>query len=128
MAQTNPACLVGSHSVLYQTRSSISCLQQHENPSSSRPQAKPLDIHQAGNDYEVIETGIYRDFAGELRFHHASGRVRVSYDFIYTGADLRARVGFQFGVPLWCDKFNNGGVANGLSIPTITLVATTRSR
>ena len=30
---------------------------------------------------------------------------RVSYDFIYTGTDLRAReVGLQFGVPLWCDK------------------------
>src|SRR5579863_5547433 len=29
---------------------------------------RPLEIHPAGGDYEVIETGTYRDFAGELRF------------------------------------------------------------
>ena len=68
--------------------------------------AKPLDIHPVGSDYEVVETGVYRDFAGELRFRITpQGAVRVSYDFLYTGTDTRAReVGLQFGVPLWCDK------------------------
>ncbi len=67
---------------------------------------KPIEIHPAGDDYEVIETGTYRDFAGELRFRVTpQGSLRVSYDFTYTGTDVRAReVGLQFGVPLWCDK------------------------
>jgi beta-galactosidase len=67
---------------------------------------KPLDVHPAGDGYEVIETGAYRDFAGELRYLLSSdGAVRVSYDFTYTGTDVRAReVGLQFGLPLWCDK------------------------
>jgi hypothetical protein len=67
---------------------------------------KPLDIHAAGDDYEVVETGTYRDFSGELHFRITPrGELRVSYDFTYTGTDTRAReVGLQFGVPLWCDK------------------------
>jgi len=67
---------------------------------------KPLEIRSAGDDYEVIETGAYRDFAGELRFRISpQGSLLVSYDFTYTGTDTRAReVGLQFGVPLWCDK------------------------
>jgi beta-galactosidase len=67
---------------------------------------KPLEIRPAGDDYEVIETGTYRDFAGELRFRVTpQGKILVSYDFTYTGSDLRAReVGLQFGVPLWCYK------------------------
>jgi len=67
---------------------------------------RPLEIHPAGGDYEVIETGTYRDFAGELRFRLTpEGGLLVNYDFTYTGTDTRAReVGLQFGVPLWCDK------------------------
>jgi hypothetical protein len=67
---------------------------------------KPLEIRSAGDDYEVIEAGAYRDFAGELRFRISpQGSLLVSYDFTYTGTDTRAReVGLQFGVPLWCDK------------------------
>ena len=67
---------------------------------------KPLEIRAVGEDYEVIETGTYRDFAGELRFRVTpQGSLRVSYDFTYTGTDTRTReVGLQFGVPLWCDK------------------------
>jgi hypothetical protein len=67
---------------------------------------RPLDIHPVGDGYEVIETGAYRDFAGELRFHITpEGGLRVSYDFTYSGTDTRAReIGLQFGVPLWCDK------------------------
>jgi hypothetical protein len=67
---------------------------------------RPLDIHPAGEDYEVIETGAYRDFAGELRLRITpEGGLRVSYEFTYTGTDTRAReVGLQFGVPLWCNK------------------------
>ena len=67
---------------------------------------KPLDIHPAGDDYEVVESGVYRDFAGELHFRITpQGSIRVSYDFTYSGTDVRAReVGLQFGVPLWCDK------------------------
>lgn len=67
---------------------------------------KPLEIRAVGDDYEVIETGTYRDFAGELRFRVTpQGSLKVSYDFTYTGTDIRAReVGLQFGVPLWCDK------------------------
>ncbi|MGB8011868.1 MAG: beta-galactosidase domain 4-containing protein [Terriglobales bacterium] len=67
---------------------------------------KPLEIHPVGDDYEVIETGAYRDFSGELRFRITpKGSLLVSYDFTYTGTDVRAReVGLQFGVPLWCDK------------------------
>jgi beta-galactosidase len=67
---------------------------------------KPLEVRPAGENYEVIETGTYRDFAGELRYLISpDGGVRVSYDFTYTGTDARAReVGMQFGVPPWCDK------------------------
>ena len=67
---------------------------------------KPIEIRPAGDDYEVIETGAYRDFSGELRFRITpQGSLRVSYDFTYAGTDVRAReVGLQFGVPLWCDK------------------------
>ena len=67
---------------------------------------KPLEIRPTGDDYEVIETGAYRDFAGELRFRISpQGGLTVSYHFTYTGLDTRAReVGLQFGVPLWCDK------------------------
>ncbi len=67
---------------------------------------KPLEIRTAGYDYEVIESGTYHDFAGELRFRITpQGGLLVSYDFTYTGADARAReLGLQFGVPLWCDK------------------------
>jgi beta-galactosidase len=64
--------------------------------------SKPLEVRPAGEDYEVIETGAYRDFAGELRFRITpQGGILVTYDF----TDTRAReVGLQFGVPLWCDK------------------------
>lgn len=67
---------------------------------------KPLEIRSAGDDYEVLETGTYRDFAGDLRFRITpQGGLLVSYDFTYTGTDMRAReVGLKFGVPLWCDK------------------------
>jgi len=67
---------------------------------------KPLEIRPAGDDYEVIETGAYRDFDGELRFRITpQGSLMVSYDFTYTGTETRAReVGLQVGVPLWCDK------------------------
>jgi beta-galactosidase len=67
---------------------------------------RPLEVRRAGDDYEVIETGTYRDFAGELRFRITpQGGLLVSYDFTYTGTETRAReVGLQFGVPLWCDK------------------------
>jgi len=67
---------------------------------------KPLEIRPAGDDYELIEAGTYRDFSGELRFRVTpQGGLKVSYDFTYTGTDARAReVGLQFGVPLWCDK------------------------
>ena len=102
--------LVDGRSVLYQTPKlhilPIEATLQELPLFETWRLAKPLDIHPAGNDFEVVETGIYRDFAGELRFRITpQGGVRVSYDFIYTGTDLRAReVGFQFGVPLWCDK------------------------
>ena len=102
--------LVDGHSVLYQTPKlhilPIEATLEELPIFETWRLARPLDIHPAGNDYEVVETGIYRDFAGELRFRITpQGGVRVSYDFIYTGTDLRAReVGFQFGVPLWCDK------------------------
>jgi hypothetical protein len=102
--------LVDGHSVLYQTPKlhvlPIEATLQELPLFETWRLAKPLEIHAAGNDYEVVETGIYRDFAGELRFRITpQGGVRVSYDFIYTGTDLRAReIGFQFGVPLWCDK------------------------
>jgi len=68
--------------------------------------SKPLEVRPAGEDYEVIETGAYRDFSGELRFRITpQGGILVTYDFTYTGTDTRAReVGLEFGVPLWCDK------------------------
>jgi hypothetical protein len=102
--------LVDGHSVLYQTPKlhvlPIEATLQELPIFETWRLAKPLEIHPAGDDYEVVETGTYRDFAGELRFRITpQGGVRVSYDFIYTGTDLRAReVGFQFGVPLWCDQ------------------------
>src|SRR5271157_1006921 len=67
---------------------------------------KPLDIRQAGDDFEIVETGTFREFAGELRFRITPrGALTVSYDFTLTGKDVRAReIGLQFGVPLWCDK------------------------
>ena len=67
---------------------------------------KPLDIHPLGPDYEVVETGTYRDFAGELRFRITpEAGLRVSYNFTYTGTDVRAReVGLQLEIPGWCDK------------------------
>lgn len=102
--------LVNRHSVLYETP------KLHILPIESTLNEfpiyetwrliKPLEIRAVGDDYEVIETGTYRDFAGELRFRVTpQGSLRVSYDFSYTGTDTRAReVGLQFGVPLWCDK------------------------
>ena len=102
--------LVNRHSVLYETP------KLHVLPIESTLNEfpiyetwrliKPLEIHPAGDDYEVIEMGTYRDFAGELRFRITpQGSVKVSYDFTYTGTDTRAReIGLQFGVPLWCDK------------------------
>ena len=102
--------LVNRHSVLYETP------KLHVLPIESTLNEfpiyetwrliKPLEIRAAGEDYEVIETGTYRDFAGELRFRVTpQGSLKVSYDFTYTGTDTRAReVGLQFGVPLWCDR------------------------
>jgi hypothetical protein len=67
---------------------------------------KPLDIRQAGDDFEIVETGSFREFAGEMRFRITPrGSLTVSYDFTLTGKAVRAReIGLQFGVPLWCDK------------------------
>jgi hypothetical protein len=67
---------------------------------------KPLEIRQIGDAWEVIETGTYQDAAGELKFRITPrGSLTVSYDFTFTGHDVRAReVGVRFGVPLWCDK------------------------
>lgn len=67
---------------------------------------KPVDIRPVHDGYEVVETGSYRDFAGELRFLVTPrAGLHVSYDFRYHGTDTRAReVGLQLGVPLWCDK------------------------
>jgi len=102
--------LVNRHSVLYQTP------KLHVLPIESTLDefpifetwrlTKPLEIHPVEAGYEVIETGAYRDFAGELRFLLTpQGSVRVNYDFTYVGTDTRAReIGLQFGVPLWCDK------------------------
>jgi beta-galactosidase len=102
--------LVDRHSVLYETP------KLHVLPIESTLNefpifetwrlTKPLEIRPAGDDYEVIETGTYRDFAGELRFRISpQGGLMVSYQFTYSGLDTRAReVGLQFGVPLWCDK------------------------
>jgi len=102
--------LIDRHSVLYQTP------RVHVQPIEATLEefplfetwrlTKPLDIHAAGNDYEINETGTYRDFSGELRFRITpQGSLRVSYDFIYTGTEVRAReIGLQFGMPRWCDK------------------------
>lgn len=102
--------LIDRHSVLYQTP------KIHIQPIEATLEefpifetwrlTRPLDIHTAGNDYEVVETGTYRGFSGELRFRITpEGGLRVSYDFLYTGTDVRAReIGLQFGMPLWCDK------------------------
>lgn len=102
--------LIDRHSVLYATPKLhvlpiVSTLDESPVFETWRL-TRPLDIHPVGDDYEVIETGAYRDFAGELRFLISpQGSLRVSYDFTYTGTDARAReVGLQFGVPLWCDK------------------------
>lgn len=67
---------------------------------------KSLEVHPVKENYEVIEEGAYRDFVGKLRFFISpDGGIRVTYEFTYTGTDVRAReVGLQFGVPLWCDK------------------------
>ena len=102
--------LVNRHSVLYETpklhvlpiEATLNELPIYETWRLIRP----LEIHAVGDDYEVIETGTYRDFSGELRFRVTpQGSLKVSYDFTYTGTDTRAReVGLQFGVPLWCDK------------------------
>lgn len=102
--------LIDHHSVLYQTPKlhvlPIEATLEEFPIFETWRMAQPIDIHRAGNDYEVVETGTYRDFAGELRFRVTpQGSVRVSYDFTYIGTDTRAReVGLQFGVPLWCDK------------------------
>jgi hypothetical protein len=43
---------------------------------------KPLEIRQVGDDFEVIETGTYRDFAGEIGFRITpQGSLTVTYDF-----------------------------------------------
>jgi beta-galactosidase len=102
--------LVDHHSVLYQTPKlhvlPIEATLEEFPIFETWRLTRPIDVHRAGDDYEVIETGIYRDFAGEFRFRITPlGGVRVSYDFTYIGTDTRAReVGLQFGVPLWCDK------------------------
>ena len=102
--------LVNRHSVLYGTpklhilpiQSTLSEFPAYETWRLT----KPIDIHPVGDDYEITETGAYRDFAGEMRYRVTpQGSLRVSYDFTYTGTDTRAReIGLQFGVPLWCDK------------------------
>jgi hypothetical protein len=104
--------LVSGHSVLYGTP------KLHILPIEATRNAfpmfetwrltKPLEIRQVGDDFEVIETGTFREFAGELRFRITpQAGLTVSYDFTSTGPDVRAReVGLQFGVPLWCDKLH----------------------
>ena len=102
--------LVDRHSVLYDTPKlhilPIEATLEEFPMLESWRLSKPLDIHPVSDGYEVVETGSYRDFAGELRFLITpEGGLRVQYDFNYTGTDTRAReVGLQFGVPLWCDK------------------------
>lgn len=102
--------LIDRHSVLYQTPKLHvlpieATLDEFPNLATWRL-TKPLDIHAVEGDYEVVETGIYRDFAGELRYRVSpEGGLRASYEFTYTGTDLRAReVGLQIGVPPWCDR------------------------
>ncbi len=102
--------LVDRHSVLYETPKlhilPIEATLEEFPLFETWRLTKPLDIHAVGSDYEVVETGTYRDFAGELRFRIApQGAMRVSYEFTYTGTDVRAReIGLQIGVPLWCDR------------------------
>ncbi len=102
--------LIDRHSVLYQTPKlhvlPIDATLEESPIFETWRMTQPIDIHRAGDDYEVVEKGTYRDFAGDLRFRITSqGDIRVSYDFTYTGKEVRAReVGLQFGVPLWCDK------------------------
>jgi beta-galactosidase len=102
--------LVNRHSVLYDTPKlhvlPIEATLQEFPMLESWRLSKPLDIHAVSDGYEVVETGSYRDFSGELRFLITpAGGLRVHYDFNYNGSDTRAReVGLQFGVPLWCDK------------------------
>lgn len=102
--------LVNRHSVLYETP------KLHVLPiGATEPEfplletwrlIKPLKVHPLADGYEVVETGTYRDFSGEMRFRISpDGGLRVSYEFTYTGHDVRAReIGLQFGVPLWCDR------------------------
>jgi hypothetical protein len=102
--------LVNGHSVLYQTpKLHILPIEATLNEIplfETWRLTKPLDIRQAGDDFEIVETGTFRDFAGEMRFRITPrGGLTVSYDFTLTGTDVRAReIGLQFGVPLWCDK------------------------
>lgn len=102
--------LVNGHSVLYGSPKlhvlPIEATQDEVPLFDTWRLSKPLEIRSAGSDYEIVETGAYRDFAGELRFRITpDGGLRVSYDFSYTGVGVRAReVGVQVGVPLWCDR------------------------
>lgn len=102
--------LVDGHSVLYQTPKlhvlPIEATLNEFPIFETWRLTRPLEVRPSGDDYEIIETGAYRDFAGELRFRIApDGGIRVNYAFTYTGTDTRAReIGLQFGVPLWCDK------------------------
>jgi len=102
--------LIDWHSVLYGTPKlhvlPIQATLQEFPIFESWRLTKPIEIHAAGDNYEVIESGTYQDLSGELRFVVSpEGGVRVSYEFTYTGSDVRAReVGLQIGVPAWCDK------------------------
>jgi hypothetical protein len=102
--------LVGGHSVVYGSpKLHILPIEPtlHEFPMFETWRlTRPLEIHQVGDDWEVTETGTYQDATGQLKFRIAPrGSVTVSYDFTFTGKDVRAReVGVRFGVPLWCDK------------------------
>jgi hypothetical protein len=102
--------LVNGHSVLYRSPRlhilPIEATQEEFPLFDTWRLTKPMQIRQVGDAYEIVETGTYRDFTGELRFRITpEGGLRVGYDFIYTGTDTRAReVGLQFGVPLWCDR------------------------
>ena len=89
---------------------------------------RPLDIHPAGDDYEVVETGTYRDFAGELRFRITpQGGILVNYDFTYTGTDSRGRVKSVCSLACRCGAIScsGAGAANGPSIPTTISAAIT---
>ena len=102
--------LIDRHSVLYGRRSCMCCRSRPR--STNFPSLKPggSPSHSIsippGDDYEVVETGTYRDFAGELRFRITpQGGIRSTTNSPTREPILRAReVGLQFGVPLWCDK------------------------